>query len=162
MEVRLGPASVTIQDNDEFLVCELNGEMFSTKEEGYFAADTRLVSGYRLRLGRIRPVLCNASAVQHHSARFEFTNAASLGADGLAIPERSLHLRLDRTIGHGLHEDYDVTNSSGQAADLELEVSLESDFADLFDVKNHCSIRRGLLAESVGRPPAPAGHPLSQ
>jgi len=145
MEVRVGPASVTIHDDDEFLVCELNGEMSSTKEQGYFAADTRLVSGYRLKLGRVRPVLCNASAVQHHSARFEFTNAASLGADGLDIPEHSLHLRLDRAIGHGLHEDYDLTNYCGRAASVELEVSLESDFADLFDVKSHRSIRRGSL-----------------
>jgi len=145
MEVRVGPPCVTIHDDDEVLVCELNGEMSSTAEQGYFSADTRLVSGYRLKLGRVRPVLCNGSAVGHHSARFEFTNAASLGADGLDVPERSLHLRLDRTIGQGLHEDYDLTNYCGQAAALELEVSLESDFADLFDVKNHRCIRRGGL-----------------
>jgi glycogen debranching enzyme len=143
MEVRVGPPSVTIHEDDEFLVSELNAEMSSTKEQGFFAADTRLISGYRLRLGRVRPVLCNSSAVAQHSARFEFTNAASLGADGLEIPEQSLHLRLDRTIGHGVHEDYDLTNYCRKGAVLDLEVSLESDFADLFDVKSHRQIRRG-------------------
>jgi glycogen debranching enzyme len=143
MEVRVGPPTVTIHDDDEFLVCELNAELSSTKEQGFFAADTRLVSGYRIRLGRVRPVLCNSSAVGQHAARFEFTNASSLGADGIQIPERSLHLRLDRTIGHGVHEDYDLTNYCNQGAVLDLEVSLESDFADLFDVKNHRQIRRG-------------------
>ena len=145
MEVRVGPPTVTIHDDDEVLVCELNSEMSSTKEQGYFSADTRLVSGYRLRLGRVRPVLCNASAVEHHSARFEFTNAAVLGADGHEVPEQSLHLRLDRTIGQGLHEDYDLTNYSMNPAILELELSLESDFADIFDVKNHRVLRRGAL-----------------
>ena len=145
MDVRVGPPGVTIHDDDEFLVCELNGEMSSTKEQGFFSADSRFVSGYRLRLGRMPPVLCNASAVKHHSARFEFTNAASLGANGLTIPEQSLHLRLDRTIGAGLHEDYDLTNYCSHAATLDLEVSLESDFADLFDVKSHRRIRRGSL-----------------
>ena len=145
MEVRVGPATVTIHDDDEVLVCELNGEMSSTKEQGYFSADTRLVSGYRIRLGRVRPVLCNASAVRHHSARFEFTNAAALGADGLEIPAQSVHLRLDRTIGHGVHEDYDLTNYCMHPAMLELEVSLESDFADIFDVKDHRVLRRGAL-----------------
>ncbi|MDP1794072.1 MAG: glycogen debranching N-terminal domain-containing protein [Acidimicrobiales bacterium] len=145
MEVRVGPPSVTIHDDDEFLVCELNGEMSSSKEQGYFASDTRFVSGYRLKLGRVRPMLCNASAVEHHSARFEFVNAESVGGNGLVIPEQSLHLRLDRTIGHGLHEDYELTNYCGQVAVLELEVSLESDFADLFDVKNRRTIRRGSL-----------------
>src|ERR1700724_2383100 len=132
MEVRVGPPTVTIHDDDEFLVCELNGEMSSTREQGFFAADTRFVSGYRLRLGRVRGVLCNSSAVAQHSSRFEFTNAAALGADGIEIPERSLHLRLDRTIGHGVHEDYDLTNYCSHATVLDLEVSLESDFADLF------------------------------
>jgi glycogen debranching enzyme len=126
-------------------VCDLNGEMSSTREQGYFSADTRLVSGYRLKLGRVPPVLCTSSVVEHHSARFEFTNAPSLGSNGLDIPEASLHLRLDRTIGHGLHEDYDLTNYGSEAASVELEASLESDFADLFDVKNHRRIRRGSL-----------------
>lgn len=143
MEVRVGPLSVTIHDDDEFMVCDLNGEMSSTKEQGYFAADTRFVSGYRLKLGGSWAVLCNGSAVEHHSARFEFTNAGSLGGNGLVIPEHSLHLRLDRTIGHGLHEDYELTNYCGQPAVIELEASLESDFADLFDVKSRRTIRRG-------------------
>ena len=143
MEVRVGPLSVTIHDDDEFMVCDLNGEMSSTKEQGFFAADTRFVSGYRLKLAGSRPVLCNGSAIEHHSARFEYTNIESLGGNGLVIPEHSLHLRLDRTIGHGLHEDYELTNYCGQPAVIEMEVSLESDFADLFDVRNCRSIRRG-------------------
>jgi glycogen debranching enzyme len=145
MEVRVGPPSVTIHDDDEVLVCELDGEMSSTKEQGYFSADTRLVSGYRLRLGRSRLVLCNSSAVAHYSARFEFTNAASLGADGTDVPAGVVHLRLDRTIGHGLHEDYDVTNYCLHAVTIDLEVSLECDFSDLFDVKSHRCLRRGSL-----------------
>lgn len=136
---------MTIHDDDDFLVCEPNAEMSSTKEQGYFSADTRLVSGYRLRIGRVRPILLNSAAVKHHSARFEFTNPAILGADGAAIAEQCLHLRLDRAIGDGLHEDYDLTNYSRQPVLLELEVSLESDFADLFDVKSHRLLRRGAL-----------------
>ncbi|MGH9075087.1 MAG: amylo-alpha-1,6-glucosidase, partial [Acidimicrobiales bacterium] len=145
MEVRVGPPTVTIHADDEFAVCELDGEMSSTREQGYFAADTRLVSGYRLRLGRSRPVPCNSSAIAHHSARFEFTNPEILGAHGEEIAAQCLHLRLDRAIGHGLHEDYELTNYSRRAVVVDLEVSIESDFADLFDVKAHRTIRRGSL-----------------
>ncbi len=144
-EVRVGPPSVTIWNDDEFLVSEVNAEMSSTKEQGYFATDTRLVSGYRLRLAGLRPVQCNASAIEHHSARFEFLNSAVLGVTGEPIPEHSLHLRLDRTIGHGIHEDYDLTNYSGKMVEVDLEVSIESDFADIFDVRNHRMLRRGSL-----------------
>ena len=39
-------------------------------EQGFFAADTRFVSGYRLRLGRTQPVLLNSAVIQPWSARF--------------------------------------------------------------------------------------------
>lgn len=145
MEVRVGPAAVTIHSDTEFAVSAMNGEMSSSSEQGYFAADTRLVSGYRLKLSRQRPVLSNSSAIEAHSARFEFTNPVLLGSDGIDIPAHCLHLRLDRTIGHGIHEDYDVTNFSRRSVAASLEVSIESDFADLFDVKGGRAARRGSL-----------------
>ncbi len=145
MEVRVGPAAVTIHSDTEFAVSEINGEMSSTSEQGYFASDTRLVSGYRLKLCRQRPTLSNSSAVDSHSARFEFTNPVLLGTDGAEIEASSLHLRLDRTIGHGIHEDYDLTNFSRHPVAASLEVSIESDFADLFDVRAGRVMRRGSL-----------------
>jgi glycogen debranching enzyme len=145
MEIRVGPPTVTIHADDQFCVCAANAEMSSTLEQGYFAADTRLVSGYRVKLGRVRPVLLNSAAVAHHSARFEFTNPALAQANGAPLAENCLHLRLDRTIGNGLHEDYDLTNYSGDPIELDLEVSIESDFADLFEVKSHQPLLRGTL-----------------
>ena len=145
MEVSVGPPIVSTHFNDEFVVCELSAEMSSTKEQGYFAADTRFVSGYRLKLGGDRPILLNAAAVADHSARFEFTNPPIVGADGTEVREHSIHLRLDRSVGPGVHEDYDVTNHGRERIIVDLEVSLESDFADLFDVKAHRRIRRGSI-----------------
>ncbi len=145
MEVRVGPATVTIHSDTEFAVSEINGDMSSTSEQGYFASDTRLVSGYRLKLCRQRPTLSNSAAVDNHSARYEFTNPVLLGTDGVEIPARSLHLRLDRTIGHGIHEDYDLTNFGRRPIAASLEVDIESDFADLFDVRAGRVLRRGSL-----------------
>ncbi|HUY06799.1 MAG TPA: glycogen debranching N-terminal domain-containing protein [Acidimicrobiales bacterium] len=145
MEISVGPPVVSTHFDDEIAICELSGEMSSTKEQGYFADDTRLVSGYRLKLGGGRAVLLNGAAVDHHSARFEFTNTEVDGCDGKRIPEHCLHLRLDRSVGPGIHEDYDLTNQSRVPIVVDLEVSIESDFADLFDVKAHRRIRRGSI-----------------
>ena len=145
MEVSVGPAVVSAHFDDEVMVCELSGEISSTKEQGYFAADTRLVSGYRLKVGGERPILLNGAATSHHAARFEFTNPALLGWDGSKVAEHCLHLRLDRTIGPAIHEDYDLTNQSRDGVVIDLEVSIESDFADLFDVKAHRRARRGSI-----------------
>ncbi|NNN22069.1 MAG: hypothetical protein HKL80_08735, partial [Acidimicrobiales bacterium] len=109
MEVSVGEAVVSTHFDDEVAICEFSGEMSSTKEQGYFASDTRFVSGYRLKLGGERPVLLNGAAAGHHSARFEFTNSPLIDGSGEVVPGQSLHLRLDRTVGKGVHEDYDIT-----------------------------------------------------
>ncbi|MHB1712433.1 MAG: glycogen debranching N-terminal domain-containing protein, partial [Acidimicrobiales bacterium] len=70
------------------------------------------MSGYRLKLGGDSPLLLNSSAVESFSSRFEFTNSELQMASG-PLAAQALGLRLDRTIGHGVHEDYDVTNYSG-------------------------------------------------
>jgi glycogen debranching enzyme len=145
VEVSVGPPVVSTHFNDEVVVSELCGEMSSAKEQGYFASDTRLVSGYRLKLGGERPILLNGAAIRNHSARFEFTNPALVGRDGRQLPEHCLHLRLDRTVGPAIHEDYDVTNQHRETVIFDLEVSIESDFADLFDVKAHKRVRRGSI-----------------
>ena len=145
MEIRVGPPTVTIHADDQFCVCAASAEISSTLEQGYFAADTRLVSGYRVKLGRERPVLLNSAAVAHHSARFEFTNPAVQQANGTPLAENRLHLRLDRTIGSGLHEDYEITSYSRDPVEIDLEISIESDFADLFEVKSHRPLLRGTL-----------------
>jgi glycogen debranching enzyme len=145
MEVTVGRPVVSTHFDDEVVVSELSAEISSTKEQGYFTADTRLVSGYRLKLGGKRPILLNGAAARPHSARFELTNPTLVGSDGNDIPEHSLHLRLDRTVGPGVHEDYDLTNQSRESVALDIDVSVESDFADLFDVKAHRRIRRGAI-----------------
>jgi glycogen debranching enzyme len=144
MEVQVGPSLVTIHHDDHVLVCEPNGRMSRQAGQGYFVADTRVVSGYRLKLEGVAPVLLNSSAVRSHSARFEFTNPR-LETAAATIEPSTLHLRLDRAVCHGMHEDYDLTNYGRTAAEVVLEISVESDFADVFDVKSQRLPRRGSL-----------------
>ncbi|MGZ4412060.1 MAG: amylo-alpha-1,6-glucosidase [Gaiellaceae bacterium] len=142
MEVQVGPSLVSIHHDDQFLVCEPNGRMSREQGQGYFVADTRLASGYRLKLEGLAPTLLNSSAVRSHSARFEFTNPSLETVRGTIGPG-TLHLRLDRVICHGVHEDYDLVNHGRRPVEVVLEVSVECDFADLFDVKSQRLPRRG-------------------
>lgn len=114
---------------------------------GLFAADTRFVSGYRLRLGGTVPVLLSSASVSPFGARFEFSNARLGTALGIVDPD-VLHLRLERSLCGGLHEDYDLTNHGKVPVDMTLEMSLESDFGDIFEVKDRAVVRRGELQSS--------------
>jgi glycogen debranching enzyme len=142
VEVQVGPPLVSIHHDDHVLVCEPNARMSRQYGQGYFVADTRLASGYRLRIEDLPPTLLNSAAVRSHSARFEFTNPPLEAALG-AVPAGTLHLRLDRAICHGMHEDYDLANVGRRAVEVVLEASVECDFADLFDVKAERLTRRG-------------------
>lgn len=144
MEIRVDPPSLTIHADDQFLVCARDGQVAPDAQHGYFCADTRLVSDYELTLSKRSPKLLNSAVVQPFSARHEFVNAELTTSGGL-IDAGTLHLRLDRTIHNGIHEDYDLTSFASQAVDFELELRVESDFADLFDVKQRRIVRRGSL-----------------
>ncbi len=145
MEVSVGLPVVSTHFDDEVVISELSGEISGTKEQGYFAADTRVVSGYRLKLGGARLIVLNGAVTRPHSARFEFTNPTLIGSADSDIPAHSLHLRVDRTVGPGIHEDYDLTNQNRSTLAIAREVSIESDFADIFDVKADRRIRRGSI-----------------
>lgn len=149
MPVVIGPSTITISHNDRFLIAQPNATMAPVDDVGFFARDTRLVSAYRLTINGTAPVLLNASRIEHFSARHEFTSAAMplgtgvLGSDAPLLPARSIGLRLDRTISDGVHEDYELTSYAPAPVRLVLEVAIESDFADIFDVRWKQLVRRG-------------------
>jgi len=131
--------------------------MFNTKEQGYFAADTRLVSGYRLKLGGEQPILLNGAA-SGNTRRASIHQSALVGSDGHQLPEHSLHLRLDRSVG--LRSTRTTTSPTRAETNvvLDLEMSIESDFADLFDVKGAPARQTRLHPQLVGRR-EPTAHP---
>jgi len=144
LPIRVGPSTVTINRDDRVLVCQQDGRIDGLAEEGFFARDTRFLSGWDLFINGHRPSLLNSSPVHFYSARFEFTNDALLDSIG-PLARHSLSIRLDRTIAGGVHEDYDITNFGQREVALTIEVEIASDFADLFDVRNKALVRRGTL-----------------
>src|SRR5436309_2446831 len=94
--VQVGPATITINRDDRFLVCQADGRILGGVDDGFFTRDTRLISGYDLRINGRRPVLLNSAPIQFFSARFEFSNEAFLDDIG-PIDRQSLSMRLDRT-----------------------------------------------------------------
>jgi hypothetical protein len=156
----IGPPTITINWDHGFLVCQADGSMSPTDDVGFFSRDTRLVSGYRATLNGMAPILLDAVNIAHFSARHEFITPAMPmgGVSGVSaelsdavLPERAVGMRLDRTIFEGVHEDYDLLSFAKNPVRLVLEVAVESDFADVFDVRSHRLLRRGDL-QTTWRP----------
>jgi glycogen debranching enzyme len=144
LPIQVGASTITINRDDRFIVCESDGRISRDADEGFFARDTRFVCDYDLFLNGQRPVLLNASTIEFYSARFEYTNPDLLDPDG-QIPRHTLGLRVDKTISGGIHEDYDVVSYAGRPIRITLEIAIESDFADIFDVRSQQLVRRGEL-----------------
>jgi glycogen debranching enzyme len=144
LPIQVGPSTVTINRDDRVLVCEPDGRLDPAAEQGFFARDTRFVSGWELLINGRRPLLLNSSSVQFYSARFEFTNDASYDDAG-PVDRHTLGIRIDRTVSGGVHEDLDIDNFGRRTVRLTIEVAIASDFADLFDVRGGQLVRRGSL-----------------
>jgi glycogen debranching enzyme len=144
LPIRVGPPTVTINRDDRVLVTNADGTIDPHEDEGFFARDTRFVSGYELLINGQRPLLLNSSAIRFFSARYEFTNPRMLDPEG-PIQREQISLRLDRTIAGGIHEDYDLVNYGRRTVALTLEIRIDSDFADVFEVKGRAVVRRGTI-----------------
>ena len=56
LPIQVGPSTITMNRDDRFVVCQPDGRIERQAEEGFFARDTRFVSGYELFLNGQRPV----------------------------------------------------------------------------------------------------------
>src|SRR5207302_4918486 len=138
-----------------FMVSDPNATLDPTGASGFFARDTRFVSGYTVTINGRVPLLLDASTIDHFSVRHEFTTpqlplaGTQNGAEhDIVLKERAIGFRLDRTIFQGIHEDYDLVSYAPHPVRLILEVAIESDFADIFDVRRRSLVRRGDLQSS--------------
>src|SRR5260370_1529349 len=155
MPVTHGAPTITITHDHQFMVSDPDATLAPTGAVGFFACDTRFVSGYSVHLNGRLPLLRADSTIDHFSARHEFTTpelplAGTLnGAEhDIMLKERAIGLRLDRTILEGIHEDYELVSYAPQPVRLIVEVAIESDFADIFDVRRKRLVRRGDLQSS--------------
>ena len=66
-----GPAGITINRNDRFVVCRPDGTIDGRGDDGFYAADSRFVSGYRISINGEVPVLLSSAGTHFfaHSGR---------------------------------------------------------------------------------------------
>jgi glycogen debranching enzyme len=138
------PTAITINRNDRFVVCRKDGTIVGPGNEGFYASDTRFVSGHQISINGETPVLLASAGTHFFASRFEFANPALFDDEG-AIPPNVLSLRLDRTISEGVHEDLDIVSFALRPISLALDIEIDSDFADIFDVAVPRLVRRGTI-----------------
>ncbi len=132
----VAPQLRTIHRNDRVVVASPDGSIEPSGPTGFFARDTRLLSRYELLVNGRPPRALAADTTRLDTARFEFR-----------IDPLVLHVA--RTVADGVHESLDLENPGPRAVQIRLEIALESDFADIFEVRAARRARRGETATSV-------------
>jgi glycogen debranching enzyme len=151
-EITVGPPHLSVNSGWAVLTCEpdcsLGDSPAGPGHQGLYWRDTRLLSGWRLRANGTSWTLLNSATVEHYAIQAYLTNRAFPVGGGEVSP-RTLGLSVGRIIGAGgMHEDVDLANHGLVPVRFKLSLHLESDFADIFDVKQGKPVQRG-RAETV-------------
>ncbi len=144
LEVAVGPPRLIINQGHSVLVTEQDGQVNWPTDKGLYAADTRLISAWRLYANGEPWDLLNSGAIAYYAARIFLTNR-TFATETIRVPAGTLGLVIGRTLGAGLHEDFDLVNHGHEPVKFNLEVLVRSDFADLFEVKDNNVVRRGRI-----------------
>jgi glycogen debranching enzyme len=147
IEISVMQPGLTISQGYTFMVTDLAGEISAGSEGGLFAADTRYVSHYAIFANGLSWRRLSSSVTSYFACRVFLTNPV-IPTEEAEIPEASLALVIGRAIGEGVHEDLDLTNHGLRPVSFNLEIALRSDFADLFEVREHRLVRRGRTVQT--------------
>ena len=145
VEIKVGPPQLAIHQGFTVFISEPDGGVAWPSDKGLYFRDTRLISAYAVYANGQVWDLLNSGAPTYYGCRIFMTNRA-FPSEGGAVPDRTLSLVLSRVVEGGLVELHELTNHGRVPVVFNYEVSIRSDFADVFEVKSGKIVRRGRIA----------------
>ncbi len=121
---------VTLVDESTFAISSEVGDMVTKSAQGLFVRDTRIISRFELRVNAGRPQSLVAVADDPFSATF-----VSQVSPGPGKGDSTLMVFRFRYVGQGMREDIVIRNFGAEPTFCSIELFVDSDFADLFAVK---------------------------
>ena len=103
--------------------------------EGLYSNDTRHLSELSLTIGGRSPTLLSTTTHSPYEAVVCLTNAAVDEEGGSPIPAKVLSIHRMLLLGDRLYQRIVIQNHSGTRVPTELEIKLEADFVDIFEVR---------------------------
>jgi glycogen debranching enzyme len=122
--------AVTLMEGTTFCISDAQGDIGALPAGGLFVRDTRMLSGWTLTLSGRR---LDALRVHHHSPHAAMF--LDLAADGAEHGSNDVLVTRERFVGDGMREDISVRNTGWQPVRVEVSLYVDTDFADLFEVK---------------------------
>jgi len=152
-----------LKHEDLYLLSDAFGDIRpDSRGLGLYSGDTRVLSCLALRVNGTRPVLLRASAAGNYRGTVQMTNAElapnrqdAKGAAATTIGRRSLGIRRERVLTDGMCETVSVANYSLRQERISIELAVDADDADIFEVRGRARTGRGarlpILVREDGR-----------
>jgi glycogen debranching enzyme len=122
--------TTTLVAGTSFSLSAVGGDITPGGVQGLFVDDTRVVSGWRLRIDGAPVEPLGLLESERFRATFVGRTPPRSGrADATLLVSRT------RSVGDGMVEEVTIRNLAAEAAGLTVELEVEADFADLFEVK---------------------------
>ncbi len=148
----LGSVQV-LKHGNRYLLTDAFGDIhLDSRGLGLYLGDTRLLSGLILRVGGERPVLLQTSVGGNFRGGIQMTNpSVDRNPDAKVHPMdelvgRTLGIARQRIIGNdGFEEHLRIVNHGAMPLALPIELGLNHDAADIFEVRGYPRLERGRL-----------------
>jgi glycogen debranching enzyme len=144
IEVKVGPSHLAIHRGHTVLLTEVDGQIRCPSPKGLFFYDTRLMSEWVAYSDGEPWELLNGGTTSPRNVEVFLVNGEFTTQDG-RVRGRTLSLSINRYIDGGIHEDLDLTNHGTDDIHFNLEILIQCDFADIFEVKAGHNVRRGRI-----------------
>jgi glycogen debranching enzyme len=124
---------VRILDGNTFVVSDARGDIEASRTDptGLFSFDTRFLSRWVLTVDGERLNALSTDDLQYFEARFFLVP----GTGTIYVDAKRSVIR-QRAVGAGFHEQLRILNHENEPVTLEVRLEADSDFADLFEVKD--------------------------
>jgi glycogen debranching enzyme len=147
----LGSAQV-LKHLDMFLVSDAFGDIHpDSRGMGLYDGDTRILACSVLRIAGERPVVLHSDpggswrgVVTATNPEYRKDPGDKMGGDG-RILRQTISVGRERTIAEAYRERLDIQNHGPITFDCDVEVELDADYADIFEVRGYSRAARGEL-----------------
>ncbi len=146
------PRTIYCSQGRVVLATDLEGFIHHNPLHGLFVGETRMLSRYRPLVQGKPPQMVVVSNVEQHSSLGYYVmlppgrgTPDSGSGHRQPVSEETVELKISRTIGLGIHEDYDFKNFTQKPVRLYFEIEVEADFADQAETrrrKQHGRLRK--------------------
>jgi glycogen debranching enzyme len=144
----------TLKRDDLFALFDRYGDILPWEggDQGLYAQDTRFLSHLELLLNGVRPLHLNTAVKEDGCSLIVELMNPDLQRDGAVVLRKGMvHVLRRKLLWDGAcHEQVRFTLHGVAAVELEIEVRMDADFVDVFELRGVQRRQRGALAPAAG------------